>query len=260
MERTISLSRILKSSSVVNIEESVAISYGDAGLDCPTDQGQPQEASSNDYSDRLYDSIMNRAKDEAKIMSDTIIQSTLKDCSAMREKAEQEAKATHQKALEEGYRQGYDEGYAEGYGEVKQQADTTISGTLQALSTLKDSYERLNREYERSLSNLAVEIAAKILGAKLEEDPLVMAHLVKNALATAKGKKWITVSISDKMPQLIDKLQADQMIAAQEHVTIQAKDLPPGGCIIETEENVIDASIWTQLDTLRELMERIVRE
>lgn len=254
------MSRILKSSSVIKLDEPVAIRYGDTGTGCPTAEEQPIRASSEDYSDKLYDSIINRAKDEAKIISDTIIQSTLKDCSALREKAETEIKEAHQNALEEGYRQGYEEGYQEGYGEIKGKAEDAIHGTLQALSSLKDAYERLNREYERSLSNLAVEIASKILGTKLEENPLMMEQLVRNALSTAKGKKWITVSISDKMPQLIEKLQTDGMIMTQEHITIQAKDLPLGGCIVETDENVIDASLWTQLDTLRELMERIVRE
>lgn len=255
------MSKILKSSSVVKIDEPIAICYDGAGLDCPTTEEQLQGApSSSDYSDKLYDSIINRAKDEAKGISDTIIQSTLKDCAAMREKAEQEAAAAHQNALQEGYREGYDAGYAEGYDEIKDQAQTAIHDTLQALGTLKEAYERLNREYERSLSNLAVDIAAKILGSKLEQDPLVMAPLVKNALAAAKGKKWITVGISDKMPQLIEQLQADSLLASQEHLTIQAQELPLGGCMVETDENVIDASIWTQLETLRELMERITRE
>ncbi len=258
------MSRILKSSSIVNLDEPIAICYGGEGVSCQTSDGQQpsQEdgSAANDYSDKLYDSIINRAKDEAKIMSDTIIHSTLKDCTVMREQAEQEAKAAHQNALEEGYREGYDNGYAEGFHEIKSKAEDTITSTKEALTALNAAYQQLNREYEQSLSNLAVEVASKILGAKLEEDPLAMTTLVKNAIAAAKGKKWITVSLSDKMPQLIEKVQNDGMIASQEHITIQAKELPPGGCIVETDENVIDASLLTQLETLRELMERMIRE
>ena len=128
-----------------------------------------------------------------------------------------------------------------------------ISRLEEKVSQLEGAQAGFVAEYEQNLKWMALEIASKVLGKRIEEDDTEMASLVKEAVNTVWGAKWITVEISDAMPGLLDLLAKNLHLAdGGSRVEVHPVQAPAGTCIIDTPSGLIDASVYTQLENLKE--------
>ena len=138
-----------------------------------------------------------------------------------------------------------------GIGRLIERIEDTVSEKRSAVEA------RLN-EYEQMLVALSVEIASKVLQHKIEQDDSVLTELVRLTVNEARNSDWISVTLSDKLKMSLQELERIISPAIMDgRFEVITKNVPPGTCIVETPDGIVDASIETQINNLKNMIEHI---
>lgn len=186
------------------------------------------------------------AIERANEVSRKILQSARIEREKILEQAQEEAAGIRETAQREAYRQVLEEKQAE--------ITSCLEEMDQLMNQLREEQESFLQQYEEGLSDLAVEIAEKVLKDSVHKNKELLISLVKEAVSSVKNADWISVQISDKLPDLVEKLQGELSTRKDfMRVEVSTADLPVDSCIVHTPEGVIDASVPVQLDNLKTL-------
>jgi type III secretion protein L len=128
-------------------------------------------------------------------------------------------------------------------------ADEIARAKLQAGQVLADS--------EKDILELALKMAAKIIGRDLERDPDLLLEICANATEAARAAKAMILKVHpddgkllrEKRPRLMELIGRTVDLAIRDDA-----DVERGGCVIQTEFGVIDGQIRTQVDMLKNLL------
>ena len=148
--------------------------------------------------------------------------------------------------------QAYNDGLAKGLGSVsdevtrlKQQFEQLMLSRHEALSSLTDD-----------LAPLAVEIAERLIKAELTHKGDLVLTIVKDTLLKLDRKtKTVLIKVNPHDLAMVKRhlaehpphhLQAELIVIDDTHVGI-------GGCVVETDSGMIDASFETRIEILKEL-------
>ena len=115
--------------------------------------------------------------------------------------------------------------------------------------------EQMVAHYMPQIVRFALEIAEKIIGHAITEDPQIVASVLdraKREVAEAKQMRiWLHPAdrrvLAETCPDLI-KIGAE---AGRTIEVIASEDVTRGGCRLETEMGLIDATLPTQIDEIR---------
>ena len=197
-----------------------------------------------DYdSDQASQMVIEKAAEHAKLT----IAKAIEQAQAQREdilaQAVKEAQAIKQQAYEEGVQTGMQSKTGE--------INDCIKKIELAISVMEGEQAGFIAEHEENLRWLALEIAARVLNKRIDDDK-EMESLVKAAIKSVKNAEWIRVEIAESMTGLIDSLT--QLVKQNEGGKVQVIGVtePVGTCIIDTPQGRIDASVYTQLANLKE--------
>jgi flagellar assembly protein FliH len=165
-----------------------------------------------------------------------------------------EAAQIREQARADGYAEGLRAGQADGAAE--------ISCAASALAEAVDGFESLRTHtveaVESDAIELALELAEKILGGVLNKRPDAVIEVVRGALRRISDRRNVTVLVNpadlEAVRAAIDELTARGSgievcdLRSEERVGI-------GGAIVCTAEGEVDASVYTQLERAREVVE-----
>jgi type III secretion protein L len=173
-----------------------------------------------------------------------LLEKTRSDILSAQEKTEKEAEDLKKK--------GYDDGYQEGLTQLNEQ----ILG-------LDNEKKRLRHEMNQLILPLALKAAKKIVAGELKSQPETIVNIVLQALAPVMQNHQITIYVNkaDKdileteKPQLKEKLEQIQSLAIKER-----EDVSQGGCIIETESGIINATIENQWRGIESAFDRYLKQ
>lgn len=186
---------------------------------------------------------------EAQQKADDIMAKSKSQAQMILETAHQESENIKNKAFEEGYRLGYEKGLAEsqrGMKELHEQARELIINLQQ---------EKLNmlNIYDSELLNLVMLITEKILGVIVEVRPEIIKEVISHTLKQTVENGKIVVKVNPfHMPYLNIPCERDNVVI-QEDVGVK-----PGGCVIISENGIIDAQLEVQLALLRQALRDVV--
>lgn len=142
-------------------------------------------------------------------------------------------------------------GYKEGHEKIENEFRPYVQQLSDSLKEVKENQKESLNRIEKNIANIALEMASKILKKRIQEDDTDMIQLVTELLEENKQSEWITVELSKKMKNLIDYTEK---VLTQKYPQVQVKksDSPEGTCVVDTPNGVIDATIKSQLDNIRE--------
>lgn len=187
-------------------------------------------------------------KQEMEELSRRILKKAGDEAAQITQAAQEKAEALRTAAQQEGYRDARAEKAQAIAGRIEQ-VDRT-------LAELARRQEQFFAGYTKQLESLAVSVAEKILADTVEADPTRMAKLVMQAIGSVKTEDWMTVEISEQLPELVEYLKREYAeTLARRQIDFSPEELPKGACIIQTAAGITDASIATQLGNLRELIQ-----
>jgi len=194
----------------------------------------------------------------------------LKIINTAKRNAQIEIAECKKRGYEEGYNAGMEigknKGHAEGYEIGKIKISEELNKKYKAkeyeittmLEEIENRKENIISKFEKGLSKLAIDIAEKIIRHKIELQDNLVSKIIESVIKDYRNEEWVKVYISSKddaksikadkeLIQNLNKISNDVKIEVSE-------ELEEGSAIVETPEGIVDASIVTQLNNLKEMV------
>lgn len=170
-------------------------------------------------------------------------------------------------AEEEGYKKGFEKGESAGLLRAKEMVNTAMQeeaaefreSLLADLENFRKTQDGILDKYLDDLTDLAVDIAEKVVKISLKSSKDVVASMIMEAAETCRNKAWAKVYISNDDKSIAVNLEKELIDAlsqiSQNVKVVIMEDEPSGTCIIETPDQRIDASADVQIENIRQLVE-----
>lgn len=162
-------------------------------------------------------------------------------------RAQEESENIKKSAFEEGYRLGLE----------KVNAD--IENFRNELNNFMNAKKEVFEYIAPDILEISVNIAKKIIKKELDSDPQVLINTIIDVLKTvSKNESKITIRvrpqsvqfIKDTLPNITYQYGIDSKINI-----ISDPSIEEGGCILQTNNGIVDASIDTQIEIIKKALE-----
>ena len=206
----------------------------------------------------------------AQIQAEQILEDARRRAEAIVDQARLESELKAQELFESSRQSGLEAGRAEGLAQ----------GATQAIQEGQRAQERqaadLAAEFERflekagarldqqmddnveELRDLAIAIAEKVVSVSLKSSSEVICRMIQSAIDKRKRREWAHIYIAECDAKHLARVPASLMTAlsalSDRVRIIPMADDEAGTCIIETPDEIVDASAATQLNNIRTLL------
>ena len=164
-------------------------------------------------------------------------------------RAQEESENIKKSAFEEGYRLGLE----------KSQSD--LEKFRLEISKFMNANKEVFEYIAPDILEISVDIAKKIIKKELEADPQVLINTIVDILRTvSKNEPKITIRvqpqavqfIKDTIPNITYQYGIDSKINIVADPSIEE-----GGCVLQTNNGIVDASINTQIEIIKKSLEGV---
>ena len=191
----------------------------------------------------------------AQIQADSILEDS-------RQSARQEAEQVFAAAREDGRREGYGQGLAQARQEAAKEREEQAKRLEEQVERfLTQAGSALDRQMDQNideLRDLALAIAEKVVCVSLKSSADVISRMIQTAVDKRKRREWVHIYIAEcdakRLSQLPASLSATLSGLSDRVRIIPMGDDESGTCIIETPDEIIDASAATQLNNIRSIL------
>jgi len=161
-------------------------------------------------------------------------------------RAQEESENIKKSAFEEGYRMGLEKS--------AEDMETFRNEFVKFMSARKEVFEYIAPD----IMEISVNIAKKIIKKELESDPQIIINTIVDVLKTvSKSEPRVTIRVK---PQAVEFIK-DTLPNITYQYGIEAKinivadpAIEDGGCIFQTGNGIVDASIDTQLEIIKKAL------
>ncbi len=170
------------------------------------------------------------------------------------------AQDAFEKARKEGYADGYAQGHAQGQAQALADNEQTLARIVSLLQEIDKGKQAIYEKHRQDMLDLALDIARKVIGNQLSKNDKAFLNIFKKAAEGLYGQKTVRLLIAPHEAKAVTTLGEElrAMIAGVERMDIQVlEDAPPGTCILETEDTLIDASAQKQVDKMVQAIEAV---
>lgn len=194
--------------------------------------------------------IIEAARSEAKKMADDARETTV----SVIEKANKECAILKEKAKAEGFKEGFDEGKRQSLEKCSKYVDAA-AGLLSDINAHKDAYYISN---EKELKDTLFLMVEKVTKQELKTDPRIVQNIIADAAKGFRNSDYIKISLADG--EVSRELKTDEKLIRElipyiKDIDIEIlPDAEEGTVILDDDDEIVDASVPTQLDFLREIL------
>lgn len=162
-------------------------------------------------------------------------------------RAQEEAETIKKSAFEEGYRKGLE------------QASEDLAAFRDNIKDFMGANKNVFEYIAPDILEISVDIAKKIIKKEVETDPQVLINTIVDVLKTvSKNEPKINIRvrpqqvafIKDSIPDITYQYGIDAKINI-----ISDPSIEEGGCIFQTNNGIVDASVDTQLEIIKKALE-----
>lgn len=217
--------------------------------------------------DPVFSPTLSKAPiDYAKLQAEAILENARQQAQDLLERSKidiaLELDELRAAAQSEGFRAGYAEGVAHALTETQAQRtaqavelSTEVQRFLEKASLAQ---AEVLKQAQDELRDLSIAIAEKVVRVSLKSSGEVIARMIQGATEKLKRKEWVHIYISDSDTKALAQA-SPQLISSLAYLSDHVKIVPisddeSGTCIIEMPDEIIDASVSTQLSNIRELL------
>lgn len=171
----------------------------------------------------------------------------------------EELEAIRQDAYNEGFSVGEKDGFHAGQLKAKQEAEVVLQGKLQRLeqvmSQLLEPIAEQDQQLEQALVQLVSQVTREVVRRELQMDSSQLLQVLSEALKLLPmGAGNLRIHINPQDFELVKTLRERH---EESWRILEDAQLQPGGCRVESEHSLIDASIETRLElALKQLAEQ----
>lgn len=206
----------------------------------------------------------------AQIQAERILADARRRAQELIDQARLEAEIKSQELYEDSRRSGLEagraEGVAQGVAQAMEEGRKSRERQAAALAAEFDAFlERagaaLDRQMEdnvEELRDLAIAIAEKVVCVSLKSSSEVICRMIQTAIDKRKRREWAHIYIAECDAKHLTRVPAALMTAlsalSDRVRVIPMADDEAGTCIIETPDEIVDASAATQMNNIRTLL------
>ncbi|WP_420421456.1 HrpE/YscL family type III secretion apparatus protein [Simkania sp.] len=120
----------------------------------------------------------------------------------------------------------------------------------------------LEHDLQKMILPLALKAAKKIVGRELETTPETIVDIVRQTLKPVTQNHHIKIYMNKKDREILEEKKQElkkSLELVQTFVIEEREDVSPGGCIIETEAGIINASLENQWRALESAFEAFMK-
>lgn len=214
----------------------------------------PVKSEAEECRDALEEALAEKRRE-----AEELLEQSRREAEVIREEA-------RRKGYEEGKKTGYgvglkegtEEGRNEGYVEYQKKADELETHFAEFLKEAEKAKQRMLEEHLQDLKEIALAIGEKIVRISLRTNSDVVERMILASTEKLKKSAWAKIYIDDAQDS--KRIQTDakflqELSYLSDHIKIVMMDgMEPGTCIIERPDEIIDISVGTQLENIREIM------
>ena len=180
--------------------------------------------------------------------------------------AEQDAAELKKQAEKEGYLAGFKCGREEGKKQAEAEGTQAWNEKIQAVEQdvtrfLADSTrekEELLDQYLEDLKDIAVAVAQKVINVSMKSNGDVIKRMIMSATDTVKKSQWAKIYIAKADARFLaqgDAIFLKNLSRISDNVKIvPVENGEAGTCIVELPDEIIDASVGSQMDNIRSII------
>lgn len=165
-------------------------------------------------------------------------------------------------ARDEGYREGYAQGTAKAMDDAIRDREATaarLEKEVQAfLEKASLAREEMLLQTQDELLELCLSVAEKVVRVSLRSSSEVIVRMIQTATERMKRQEWVHIYISGcdnrQLAQISPALTSTLGALSQHIKVVPMGDDEGGTCIIETPEEIADASVSTQMSNIRDVL------
>ena len=230
----------------ITLEEELAVAQEE-----PEPPPEPKKETPVHYAQLQAELIMNQAREEAQQLLDQA-----------REQAEAELEEIRAGARDEGYREGYAQGIAKAMDDSVRDREATaarlekeVQDFLEKASLAREEMLLQSRD---ELLELCLSVAEKVVRVSLKSSSEVIVRMIQTATERMKRQEWVHIYISGcdarQVAQISPALTSTLGALSQHIKVVPMGDDESGTCIVETPEEIADASVSTQMSNIRDVL------
>ena len=167
-----------------------------------------------------------------------------------KEDAEQHKKQTHEECKEL-KKQAKEEGFKEGLSLFNEHA-----------VYFEKELKRLRHEMQQSMLPLVLQASKKVVSTQLELKPDTIVDIVLATLTPVTQNHRITIYVNKADLEILEKEKPRIKEILEQLESFQIKersDIKPGGCVIETETGIINATLENQWRSIEAAFEKYLK-
>lgn len=168
-----------------------------------------------------------------------------------------------QEWMNEAKREGFEAGFKQGELKGIETYQESLAQANNIVDLVKVDYQKTLDRTEDVIIQLGIHTAEKILNQKLNEEPQLFLNIVKTALKEIKDQSVVSIYLhpSNYEEVLLQKEELKRMLEDNTKLSLYInEDLPEFSCVIEHPFGQIDASVDTQLESIRNILNELVME
>ena len=205
--------------------------------------------------------LLKKIKKEA----DELLARARKEAEALKEESQRllaESRKRAQELESEAYEKGFSQGKKDGEEFGRKQFEAMTNRLKRLISTLQEQGNKLGEKYESQIINLCVLIASRVIKREIETNPDVILSVVKEALSHVVEGTSLILHLNPIDAQLVEEKFKDELTAPGKHKIKINSDpkIDRGGCLLETEFGLIDATTKTRLNAIVSSIDDILRQ
>lgn len=200
-----------------------------------------------------------------------MLEDAKREASEIIENAMREAQELKEAAQEQGFREGYERGSSDGrssavelYRKENERQKLIFREDMQrALKSVELAKEKCLNDYLDELKDCAIAVGEKVVQISLRSSGEVIRRMIVSATEKLKKTAWVKIYIDKYDYDLMmeaDGDVADELSHLSDNIKFVVMDKAEGGsCIIEMPEEIVDVSVNTQIENIRDILENVRR-
>lgn len=198
--------------------------------------------------EETYEEIIERAKEKAEaILSDA------------REQAEILRAEAFEQGKQEGTKQGYQAAYEEHQQLLEQQTRIFQRNFAEALQSVSVEKDKILETYIDDLKRVTLAVAEKVIQTSLHSSGDIIKRMILAATDKMKKRQWAKIYITKcnnaSVSMEVDAEFLESLAALSDNIKIVTMDNgEEGTCIIELPDEIVDASVGTQLENIKDIL------
>jgi len=185
------------------------------------------------------------------------IDAVLKNAQVQADKLIKESQERASIIEEEAYQRGYLKGKEDGWQVGNSEARKISEAAKKVLEQAEDIRKQVYKNTEEELIGLAVEIAEKLICRQLETNTDTIMDIVQSVYNEAVDCQQVIIYTAPEAVEILEARKEEigiQLYSTKRVQIISDPNITDGGCRVETEQGIIDATVPAMLEELKSVL------